>query len=116
MGRIEDGDLWWFRELYSILVAFADDPQNTIARIGGGVSVAEDQAEDLHHFRGCILAKYPDARDLAVMKVVEEIAAILDRRRPGGEAFGEGFWTNQGIRGHHDWQAIRGQARSFLQR
>ncbi|AMV40470.1 hypothetical protein VT85_26345 (plasmid) [Planctomyces sp. SH-PL62] len=116
MGRIEDCDLWWFRELYSILAAFADAPENTIARIGGGVSVPDDQAEDLDHFRGCILAKYPDARDLAVMKVVEEVDAILERRSLGGEAFEEGFWTNQGFREHPDWKAIRGRARSFLLR
>jgi hypothetical protein len=115
-GGIEDCDLWWFRELYAILAAFADEPGNTIARIGESISVPEDQAEDLDHFRGCILAKYPAASDLGVMEVVEGIDAILDRRSRGGEGFEEGFWSNQGFREHPDWREIRNRARSFLLR
>jgi hypothetical protein len=115
-GRIEDCDLWWFRELYAILAAFADEPGNTVARIGESISVPEDQAEDLHHFRGCILAKYPAASDLAVMEVAGGIHAILERRSLGGEGFEEGFWSNRCFREHPDWKEIRDRARSFLLR
>jgi hypothetical protein len=116
VGLIEDCDLWWFRELYAILAAFADEPGNTIARIGESISVPEDQAEDLAHFRSCILAKYPAASGLAVMGVVEGIDAILDRRSRGGDGFEEGFWSNQGFREHPDWQEIRDRSRLFLLR
>lgn len=106
---IEEGDFWWFRELYSVLISFADEPGNTISRIGG-VSVAED----LGHFRDCILAKYPDAAELAVMKVAGDADAILGRRSIGGEGYEEAFWTNQGFQEHVDWRRIRAQSRAFL--
>ncbi len=113
--RIQEHDLWWFRELYSILAAFADEPENSIARLNG-VSVPEDQAEDLHHFRDCILSKYPDATRFAVMEVVEEINSILDRRSLQGGDLDVNFWTNQGFASHPDWKTIRGWARAFLLR
>lgn len=114
---IEECDLWWFRELYSVLAAFADEPGNTITRIGDGrISIPEDQAEDLVHFRECILTKYPGAADLLVMQVAGEIDAILDRKSRGGEAFDEWFWTNDGFQQHTDWSTIRERARAFLLR
>jgi hypothetical protein len=114
MDAIAERDIWWFRELYAILAAFADEPGNTISRIGEGVSVPDDQAETLHHFRRCILASYPDAAGLAVMRVVGEIDAILDRRSLKGQDFDSSFWTNQGFREHCDWESIRALAREFL--
>jgi len=114
---IEEGDLWLFRELYSVLGALADEPANTISRIGGGrISIPEDQANDLDHFRRCILEKYPDAADLQVMNVVAEIDVMLERRSLGGEAFQEWFWTNKGFQQHPDWAKIRELARAFLVR
>ena len=115
---IEECDLWWFRELVSALAALADDPEQTISRIGGGrVDVGEDLAEDLHHFLvDCILAKYPDAAGLDVVRTAREIEAALERKAPGGEAFEPGFWSNASFRGHPEWEAIRGRARAFLTR
>jgi orotate phosphoribosyltransferase len=65
-GRIDERDMCLFRELYSVLACFADDPQNSISRIGGGrISVPDDQANHLDHFLRAILEKYPDADVLA---------------------------------------------------
>lgn len=33
---IDECDIWLFRELYAVLGNFADIPQNSISRIGGG--------------------------------------------------------------------------------
>jgi hypothetical protein len=113
--RIEECDLWLFRELYFVLAAFADDPQYTIDRIGGGrISIPDDQANDLDHFRRCILDKYPGLAGLQVMRVATEIDAILSQRSRGGERFDEWFWTNEGFRRDGDWLKIRKLARTFL--
>jgi hypothetical protein len=113
--RIEECDLWWFRELYFVLAAFADDPEYTISRIGGGsISIPDDQATHLDHFRRCILEKYPGCSDFEVMRVAREIDAILSRRSRGGEAFDAQFWTNAGFQRHEDWLTIRELAREFL--
>lgn len=110
--RIDGADVWLVRELYAVLGALADDPRNTISRIGGGrVSIPEDQANDLHEFRRCILAKYPE---LSLMRVAAEIDDILSRRSRGGELFEELFWTNAAFERHDDWRKIRALARAFL--
>ena len=114
---IEECDFWWFRELYAVVVAFADAPEYTIGRIGGGqVSVPEDQAEDLGHYRECILTKYPSAADLAIMRLVAEFDAILARRSLNGQEFEEAFWTNEAFQRHPDWQMIRRKSQEFLLR
>lgn len=113
--RIDDCDIWLFRELYAVLASFADKPQNSISRIGGGrISIPDDQGNDLGHFRQVILEKYPDVAGLEVMRVATEIDAILSRRSFGGEAFDEYFWTNAGFQRHEDWLRIRELARAFL--
>jgi hypothetical protein len=114
-ARIDERDMCLFRELYDVLVCFADDPQNSISRIGGGrISVPDDQANHLDHFLRAILEKYPDATDLTVVRVAKEIDAVFGRRSLGGEAFDESFWTNAGFQRHEDWVRIRGLARAFL--
>lgn len=113
--RIHERDMWWFRELYGVLACFADDPRNSISRIGGGrISVPEDQASHLDHFLRVILENYPDAADLAVVRVAKEMDAVLSRRSRGGEAFDEFFWTNVGFQRHDDWLTIRELSRAFL--
>ncbi len=115
LDRIKECDFWLFHELYFVLAAFADEPRNTIDRIGGGrISIPEDQANHLDHFRRCILERYPDSHGLAVMRVVTEIDEILTRRSRGGEAFDESFWTNKGFERHEDWLKIRELVRAFL--
>lgn len=116
--EIEECDLWWFRELVFVLAAIADDPENTIARIGGGeIDVGEDLGEDLNHFLvDCILAKYPEAEGLAVVQAAWEIESALARKSLGGEAFEKEFWSNASFRDHPEWRAIRGRAREFLMR
>ena len=117
VNDVQECDLWWFGELYSVLAAFADEPANVIGRVGGGrISIPEDQANHLDNFRRCILAKYPRAADLQVMRVVAEIEVILARRSLGGESFEEWFWTNGGFQRHPDWVKIRELARAFLVR
>ncbi|MFO0959543.1 MAG: hypothetical protein U0800_19265 [Isosphaeraceae bacterium] len=113
---IEDGDSWLFRELYSVLTAFADKPESTISRIGNRIAVTEDQANHLHHFRRSILEKYPEAADLAVMRLAADIDELLDRRSNGSPDYEEGFWTNRAFSEHPDWQWIRRRAREFLLR
>lgn len=116
--EIEECDLWWFRELMYVLAALADDPEHTIARLGGGkIDVGEDLAEDLHHFLvDCIVAKYPEAAGLAVVQAAGEIESALGRMSLGGEAFREEFWSNVSFRDHPEWKAIRDRARLFLMR
>lgn len=114
-NRIEDADVWLVRELYFALAAFADAPQYTISRIGGGrISIPEDQANDLDYFMRCVLEKYPWSEELSLMRVVSEIDVILTRRSVDGDAFDESFWTNEGFSGHPDWLQIRELARAFL--
>ena len=114
--RVKECDVWLFRELYFVLADFADDPQNTISRIGGGrISIPDDRGNDLHRFRRAIVENYPDlATSLEVMQVATEIDGILDRRSRGGEGFEEWFWTNKGFLRHDDWLRIRELARDFL--
>ena len=115
--RVDECDYWCFGQLYSVLAAFADDPTNAISRIGGRrISIPEDQANELHNFRTTILAKYPDAADLEVMRVVSEIDEILSKHSLGGESFDEWFWTNKGFMEHPDWEKIRELSRAFLVR
>ncbi|OJW17878.1 MAG: hypothetical protein BGO49_30790 [Planctomycetales bacterium 71-10] len=117
--EIEECDLWWFRELTSVLGAFADDPEHTISRVGGGgeIAIGEDLAEDLHHYLvDCILAKYPEAAGLAIVQAAREIESALARKSFGGEAFEEDFWSNASFRDHPEWEAIRDRARAFLMR
>lgn len=116
--EVEECDWWWFRELAAVLAAFADHPEHTIARVGGGkIDVGEDLGEDLEHFLDfCILAKYPDAAGLAVVQAGREIEAILARKSLGGEGYEEAFWSNESFRDHPEWKAIRGRARAFLLR
>ena len=117
VNGIQEQDLWWFRELYSVLAAFADEPANTIGRIGDGrICIPDDQAIHLNHFRRCVLAKYPDAADLQVMRVVAEIDEILARKSENGESFEEWFWTNEGFLRHPVWGEIRELSRAFLVR
>ena len=114
---VEEGDYWWFVELYATLGAFADKPTNTISRIGSGrISIPEDHANHLANFRHCILAKYPNAEDLQVMRIAAEIDAILNQKSRGGESFEEEFWTNKGFISHPEWAKIRSIARAFLAR
>lgn len=110
---INECDYWWFGQLYSVLANFADDPENTISRLGP-ISIQDDLACDLDHFRRCILEKYPNAIDLEVMRVVTEINGILSRYSRGGESFDEWFWTNKGFMTHFDWDKIRELARAHL--
>ena len=115
--QIKECDVWLFRELYSVLAAFADEPQYTIDRIGAGqIAIPDDQASHLHHFRRAILENYPDLANLEVVRAATEIDAIIDRRSRGGEAFDESFWTNEGFKDHVDWLKIRRIARDFLVR
>jgi hypothetical protein len=114
---IDDRDLSLFRELYFVLAAFADEPTNTISRIGGGhISIPDDQANDFGHFRRAILEKYPAAANLELMRVVAEVDAIFSRKSRGGASFEEWFWTNKGFLQHPDWDKIRTLARAFLVR
>lgn len=115
LDGIKDSDIWWFGELYSILVAFADEPTNVLSRIGGGrISVPEDHANHLDVYRKCVLQTYPEAANLDLMKVVTRIDAILRSRSLDGEAFDESFWTNSGFMHHADWVDIRRLAREYL--
>jgi hypothetical protein len=117
ISNIQESDLWSFGELYSVLTVFADDPTKAIIRIGGArISIPEDQANHLDHYYNLLIAKYPDAADLAVMKVVGQIDAILDRKSRGGESFDEWFWSNAGFERHPDWITIRELSREFLLR
>lgn len=110
---IRECDYWWFGQLYSVLADFADDPENTISRLGR-ISIQDDLANHLDHFRTCILEKYPKAVDLEVMRVVTEINEILSRYSRGGESSDEWFWTNRGFMTHFDWDKIRKLARAHL--
>jgi hypothetical protein len=113
--QIDECDYWLFGMLYGVLTDFADHPQYVISRIGGGsISIPEDRGNDLDHFRGVILERYPQHAGLAVMRVAGEIDAILTQRSRGGVLFDEQFWTNAGFEQHADWQKIRVLAREFL--
>ena len=58
---VEECDWWAFGELYSVLVAFADEPTQAIARIGGGrISIPEDQANHLDHFYNYLERNIPN--------------------------------------------------------
>jgi hypothetical protein len=115
VGGIKDSDTFWFCELYAVFAAFADEPTNVISRIGEGrISIPEDQANHLDHYRKCVLQAYPDAADLELITVVTRIAAILDNRSLGGEEFDESFWTNSGFMHHPEWGCIRRLAREYL--
>jgi hypothetical protein len=117
LESIEGCDFSLFGELYAVVTAFADAPENTISRTGGGrISVTDDYANHLANFRKCILEKYPGAADAAIMQLVEELDSILTRRSFGGEAFEEEFWTNEAFQRHPDWQMIREKAWEFLLR
>jgi hypothetical protein len=75
--KLKECDFWLFRELYFVLAAFADDPQNTIDRIGAGhIAIPEDLANHLDNFRRAILDNYSDLANLEVMRVATEIDAI----------------------------------------
>lgn len=114
---IQECDFWWFGQLYSVLGTFADDPAQAIIRIGGGrISIPNDHAPDLDHFRKTILGKYPEAAELQVMRAVTEINEILGRYSRGGESFDEWFWTNAGFERHPVWDKIRELSRAFLVR
>jgi hypothetical protein len=114
---VKERDFFLFGELYSVLAAFADDPSNTISRIGGGrISIPEDQSNHLDHYRRAILGKYPEAANLEVMRVVAEIDDIFSRYSAGGDSFDEWFWTNEGFQQHPIWDRIRELARAFLVR
>ena len=63
-----------------------------------------------------VFAKYPDAADLQVMRVVAEIDEILARKSENGESFEEWFWTNEGFLRHPVWGEIRELSRAFLVR
>jgi len=115
LGEIKERDFGLFRELYSVLAAFADDPNSVILRIGGGrISIPVDQANDLHNFYRAIVANYPDAADLQVIKVASKIDKMLDDRSADGELFDPTFWKNSGFMRHPDWADIRELAREFL--
>ena len=112
---IKEPDYWLFGEVYAVLTAFADDPNNVIARIGGGrINVADDQANDLHEYLLKILSHYPEAADLGVIKVAQRILRMLDERSADGELFDPSFWKNSGFIRHPDWADIRDIAREFL--
>ncbi len=120
MSMAEHLDPHWiglFCQLYGVVICFADDPLNALAKIGGGqISVPEDQATELDHYLRAIGDHYPDSSGIAVVRVAREIDCILARRSLGGEAFDEAFWTNEGFQEHPDWQKIRELARAFLLR
>lgn len=115
--RIEDTDVWLFRELYFVLATLADEPQNTIQRIGKGrISVPDDQANDLEHFRRCILEKYPWSADRMVIRTATAIDAILSRHNRSSRESEDWFWTNAGFLRHDDWATIRELPRELLVR
>ncbi|TWU50718.1 hypothetical protein Poly51_40110 [Rubripirellula tenax] len=117
IDQIAARDFWCFGQLYAVLAAFADDPSNTISRIGGGrISVPDDQANELHNFRTTVLANYPDAAELELMQVVARVDSILSERSRGSAQFDEYFWTNKAFADHPDWDRIRMMAREFLVR
>ena len=115
LNDIKEPHYWLFGEIYSVLSAFAEDPNNVILRIGGGrINVAEDQAHHLHETLRTIAAHYADAADLEVMKVTQKIDKILEQRSADGELFDPTFWKNSGFMRHPDWADIRDIARAFL--
>lgn len=115
--NIDECDFWWFRELYSILLAFADEPHNTINRHSHDeFAVPETQGQALASFRESVLAKYPEAESLRVMQLVNEINSTLNRKSLGGEEFEADFWTNDAFHEHTEWLRIRELTRSFLLR
>jgi hypothetical protein len=117
IGGVQECDLWSFGELYSVLTVFADDPAQAIVRLGGGrISIPEDQANHLDHYYHLLIAKYPDAADIEVMKVVARIDAILEGKSRRGGSSDEWFWTNAGFERHPDWIMIREVSREFLLR
>ena len=120
MSMAEHLDPNWlglFCQLYGVVICFADDPLNALAKIGGGqISVPGDQAMELDHYLRAIGDRYPDSSGIAVVRVAREIDRILARRSLGGEAFDEAFWTNEGFQEHPDWLRIRELARAFLLR
>ena len=117
LRNFKDRDYWLFGEIYSVLIAFADDPNNVISRIRGGrISILDDQANQLHQVYRSLVAQYPDATDLEVMKVASTIDTMLDARSAGGDLFDKTFWTNGGFIRHPDWATIRELAREFLVR
>lgn len=117
LHEINERDYWLFGELCSVLIAFADDPRNVIARIGGGqISIPDDQANHLHEFYRTILANYPQASELETMRVAKQIDEMLDERSRNRPLFDSSFWTNDGFIHHPDWDTIRALARTWLVR
>lgn len=113
--EIAGGHFWWFRELYSVLAALADEPENTIARLDDEIAAPVALAEELGNFLRCIREAYPEA-NLAVLQLVEGIDEILARRSLGGEDFDMDFWSNEGFQEHLDWEDVRSRTRAFLLR
>jgi hypothetical protein len=112
---VEERDWWAFRELYSVLIAFADEPAQAISHIGGGrISLPEDQANHLDHFYNYLRTKYPEVAQLELMTLAAFFNDMLAERSRGGALFDEYFWTNDGFQHHPDWIAIRTKARQFL--
>jgi hypothetical protein len=112
---IKESHYWVFGEIYSVLAAFADDPNNVISRIGGGrIRVAEDQASHLHEMLRTIVENYSDADELEVIRVARKIHAMLAERSANGDLFDPTFWKNSGFIRHPDWADIRDRAREFL--
>lgn len=113
--EIKESHYWLFGQIYSVLTDIADDPNNVISRIGGGrIRVAADRASDLHEGLRAILSHYPEAADLAVIKVAQRIQTMLNERGADGELFDPSFWKNSGFIRHSDWADIRDIAREFL--
>jgi hypothetical protein len=113
--KIEEKDFWWFRELYHVIVGFADLPEATVSRLRE-INVPEDYANHLHNFRQNILEKYPDAKDFEIMKVAADIDAILTEKSRDGKRFEERFWTNRAFKMHPEWEKIREISRAFMLR
>lgn len=114
---INSQDLWLFLDVYSVLAAFADDPNRVISRIGAGqIGVADDQANQLHNTLRAIAAKYPGAEDLELIQVAWQIDGLLAERSANEELVDPTFWRNSGFVRHPDWAEIRDLARRFLLR
>ena len=96
------------------IAALAADAETQIRSVSPGLSFAELELQDMDHMLEVVLGE----RGRAVMSPEQLSACRRLKERlaeiAGGEPEASSFWTNDGVRNHPKWVAIRSAARSTL--
>jgi hypothetical protein len=98
---------WLFRELRHSLSLLAAEGEAALAGLPEGCCKPDELAIDFDHFRECVVGNFGS-------ELVSDLVAALDQVEVALGRVPQDAWTEEAIRSHPAWAAIREPARLSL--